>query len=1003
MEKSYWLIILLLILWCGPAASNKNSIENNFSFASTPTDTADLSIALSVSSGKFEIGDSLDFEVTATNNGPGDVEGWALNWNAGGPFPQRSGGAFSRLLVGESETVKFRVHFTSSGFGSFLPTVSSPAVDPNPVNNSAKLYVLVRWEPIPESRKNKIADLELDLFAPQDSILIGDTLAYTVNIKNHGPDEATNVWVYFSQRGGLELKSISSPLIYYENPSTNVFDPGSISPGETVTFQLNYFGRRIESSDFGIQVFANEIDMDSKNDQKSAFCYVRDGTLILSNTYNISPQKMLEETVFDYGIYGEKFKVCADGSKSTFVQFVGLESSLENLEFKLYDYNNPDENNPLYTGELNKLTTKGDTITYEYTHPELVYPNAGQYHEILLDVKNMQSELIIKRNPIHVYRAPVVMVHGLWADRKSFESLNQRLVSSNQWMPELTHVVDYSRTNDRFFQDNRFILPYHISETIEAALNNDYSVGKVNVVGHSMGGILTRQYIQSDGYFDDICRIITLNTPHSGSQLANFLIEYKHSIGWLLSKVGMNSSNGAVEDLRVNSEQIFDLNRMQPNTDNVPKHAIVTLKNVNEFSQDFINFLMTTRYFMEALLYQTILFNLSDVVDSQFLENVFNTPQHDLIVAASSQAGGIANETLIVDQAHMGAAANIAVMDKVMQLLNADPSDPQSFSRGGYNPPKQTYNFSGLRKSIVPKKYLSNGKIQILSPANEKSVLPGEVLSVSFEAENDIHSVLLLVGGKNIAPVIQRFESVSGILEYTVPMEASDKINILALGKTNDGTIYQDSAALQIVFDSSVESIRIEPGDIWLNEGGKFPISIMGNFADGYERDLSNNPELNIFSQNTEVALINENRFVQAIKIDTTKVIAEFQGKVDRINVAIVPERRRVGIYEDKKQSEGQNTKPERFSLRQNYPNPFNSSTTIQFMIQNDAFIQLYIYNILGQKIKVLSSQKLSAGSYSVKWDGLNTNGHTVSNGVYFYKLIVDDHFQINRKLILLK
>ena len=88
--------------------------------------------------------------------------------------------------------------------------------------------------------------------------------------------------------------------------------------------------------------------------------------------------------------------------------------------------------------------------------------------------------------------------------------------------------------------------------------------------------------------------------------------------------------------------------------------------------------------------------------------------------------------------------------------------------------------------------------------------------------------------------------------------------------------------------------------------------------------------------------------------------------------------------------------------LNQNYPNPFNPTTTISFSIQNNRNLELSIYNIKGQKVKLLISDQLLAGQHSVVWDGRDDNNKPVGSGIYFYKLKAGD-FQRVRKMILMK
>jgi hypothetical protein len=78
---------------------------------------------------------------------------------------------------------------------------------------------------------------------------------------------------------------------------------------------------------------------------------------------------------------------------------------------------------------------------------------------------------------------------------------------------------------------------------------------------------------------------------------------------------------------------------------------------------------------------------------------------------------------------------------------------------------------------------------------------------------------------------------------------------------------------------------------------------------------------------------------------------------------------------------------PTEFSLQQNYPNPFNPSTVIPFSIPKSTHITLSIYDMLGQRVKMLIGQTMGAGTHSAVWDGTNEFGETVTNGIYFYKL----------------
>ena len=95
-------------------------------------------------------------------------------------------------------------------------------------------------------------------------------------------------------------------------------------------------------------------------------------------------------------------------------------------------------------------------------------------------------------------------------------------------------------------------------------------------------------------------------------------------------------------------------------------------------------------------------------------------------------------------------------------------------------------------------------------------------------------------------------------------------------------------------------------------------------------------------------------------------------------------------------------SKPLAFHLEQNYPNPFNPNTTISYTVGANnhspiQYVDLSIYNILGQKITNLVSEKQPAGNYSINFNAENLNA-----GIYFYKLTVGNFEQI-RRMVLVK
>jgi len=88
---------------------------------------------------------------------------------------------------------------------------------------------------------------------------------------------------------------------------------------------------------------------------------------------------------------------------------------------------------------------------------------------------------------------------------------------------------------------------------------------------------------------------------------------------------------------------------------------------------------------------------------------------------------------------------------------------------------------------------------------------------------------------------------------------------------------------------------------------------------------------------------------------------------------------------------------PTQYKLNQNFPNPFNPSTVISYAIPKSGIVTLKIFNVLGQQVKTLVNQSQTAGTHQVTF-----NANSLSSGVYFYSLTVDNFTSV-KKMMLIK
>ena len=88
---------------------------------------------------------------------------------------------------------------------------------------------------------------------------------------------------------------------------------------------------------------------------------------------------------------------------------------------------------------------------------------------------------------------------------------------------------------------------------------------------------------------------------------------------------------------------------------------------------------------------------------------------------------------------------------------------------------------------------------------------------------------------------------------------------------------------------------------------------------------------------------------------------------------------------------------PKEYVLYQSYPNPFNPTTTIKYQIAEMSFVTIKVYDVLGNEIATLINEENPIGNYEIEF-----NGSSLSSGVYFYKLQVNEYLSV-KKMVLLK
>lgn len=89
-------------------------------------------------------------------------------------------------------------------------------------------------------------------------------------------------------------------------------------------------------------------------------------------------------------------------------------------------------------------------------------------------------------------------------------------------------------------------------------------------------------------------------------------------------------------------------------------------------------------------------------------------------------------------------------------------------------------------------------------------------------------------------------------------------------------------------------------------------------------------------------------------------------------------------------------------SLKDASPNPFNPVTSISYSVKERQIVHLNVFNVRGQKVCTLVNAEKAAGTHTITWNGRDSEGKSLSSGIYFYTMS-SGNFTSTKKLILLK
>ena len=117
---------------------------------------------------------------------------------------------------------------------------------------------------------------------------------------------------------------------------------------------------------------------------------------------------------------------------------------------------------------------------------------------------------------MNTYKRPIVLIHGLWNTSAIFNSLSKKL--------DYYGLEYFNPTLDLNFGRISIV---NLAKNLDDLINKRYGKKReIDILGFSMGGIISRYWIQNFNGYKRTKRFITIGSPHRGTLSAQLVPSY---------------------------------------------------------------------------------------------------------------------------------------------------------------------------------------------------------------------------------------------------------------------------------------------------------------------------------------------------------------------------------------------------------------------------------------------------------------------------------------------
>lgn len=530
-----------------------------------------------------------------------------------------------------------------------------------------------------------------------------------------------------------------------------------------------------------------------------------------------------------------------------------------------------------------------------------------------IDNPSAKYDIVLKVNT-----PPVVLMHGMWSNSQVWVTgqLRQYLISIKHFpyvvTPNYNNIETFIYSNNPSqLSDGVKSLYNFVPGAIKAYNKNLIAATQVDVVGHSLGGLITRSFIQSPSYKAQknylkgyVHKLITLGTPHLGSPVAKFLWDHKDTNIWAAEVLGeivlkVPALITVREALALAGKPLGSCHEaFVPGSD-----ALRALTNTPvkcfAITGDYAPDDNSGYYELNTLIH------LIDPVTPS-LDNLFND-RHDLIVAETSQKGGLssgftATYPTTVHSAILKTTVNtetnsLNIRTRVSSLLleNNPNLFAPSFPAPVFRLTGRSMNESTVLHKNTVSSFGANDYIKITSPANGSVFLSNNPDSITLEFAAS--GAVLPTSGVFMIPDIGVF-AVPGTPPYRVKFKLPlntplNKLAITAFAGDISGGILFSKSTIYIKPVGFITNLSVNPSSLSFDSlYNQQQLSVTANLINGADTalvDLTHAQSGTVYKTKKGAAIIqvDSKGVVTALKAGTDTLEVRNGNNIDTILVVV--------------------------------------------------------------------------------------------------------------------